>query len=68
MLTLVKHPALGLVGLIAVGLVAVKLYQGDLSVTQAALRIAVVTGALLVTERFLLPIARTLVNSGRPRG
>jgi hypothetical protein len=67
-MTVVKNPALGLIGLIAVGLVAVKLYQGDLSVTQAAVRIGVLTGVLVLTERFLVPIARTLVSSGRPRG
>jgi hypothetical protein len=58
---------LGLLGLVALGLVAVKLYTGDLSVTQAAGRIAVVAGVLLFAERLLLPLARSLVTSGRPR-
>lgn len=61
-----QSPVLGLLGLVALGLVAVKLYQGDLTITQAAGRIAVVAGVLVVTERLLLPLARSLVRSGRP--
>jgi hypothetical protein len=60
----VRHPALGLIGLIALGLVGTKLWSGDLTITEAAVRIAVVTGALIVTERFLLPVARSLIGAG----
>lgn len=60
-------PLLGLLGLVALGLVAMKLVQGDLTITQAAARIGVVAVALLLTERLLLPVARSLVMSGRPR-
>ena len=37
----VQSPFLGVLGLVALGLVAMKLLQGDLSVTQAATRIGV---------------------------
>ena len=62
-----RSPWLGLLGLIALGLVAMKLVQGDLTITQAAMRIGVVAVALVFTERLLLPVARSLVMSGRPR-
>ena len=62
-----RSPVLGLLGLIALGLVGVKLFQGDLSITQAATRVGVVAVGLLLTERLLLPLARSLVLSGRPR-
>ena len=61
----VKSPALGLVGLIALGLVAVKLWSGDLTVTEGAVRIGVVTGALIIADRFLLPVAKTLIGVRR---
>jgi hypothetical protein len=62
-----RSPWLGLLGLVALGLVAMKLVQGDLTITQAAMRIGVVAVALVLTERLLLPVARSLVMSGRPR-
>ena len=64
-MTFVRHPALALIGLLALGLVAVKLWTGDLSVTEAGLRIAILTGALVVAERVLLPVARSLVSAGQ---
>ena len=64
-MSLVKTPALALLGLIALGLVAAKLWTGDLSVSQAGLRIGVLTAALVVAERVLLPIAKSLVDSGQ---
>ena len=60
-----RSPLLGLIGLIAVGLVAMKLFTGDLDITQAAVRVGVVAAVLLLTERLLLPIAKGLVMSGR---
>ena len=51
-----QSPLLGVLGLVALGLVAMKLVQGDL----------VVAVVLLLTERLLLPVARSLVMSGRP--
>jgi hypothetical protein len=62
-----RNPVLGLLGLVALGLVGMKLFQGDLSITQAASRIAVVVVVLVAAERVLLPLARSLVTSGRPR-
>jgi hypothetical protein len=61
----VRQPVLALIGLLAVGLVAAKLWTGDLSVTQAAVRVAVLTAALVATERLLLPVARSLVSAGQ---
>ncbi len=55
---------LGLVGLIAVGLVAMQLIQGDLSVTDAATRVGIVAVVLTVVERVALPLARTLITTG----
>lgn len=64
-MTLVRNPVLAFVGLLAVGLVASKLWTGDLGVTQAAVRVAVVTAGLVIAERFFLPLARSLVRSGQ---
>lgn len=62
----VRSPLLGLLGLVAVGLVAMKLVQGDLTVTQAAVRLGILQVALLLTDRLLVPLARGLAHSGRP--
>ena len=64
-MSFVKHPALALVGLLAIGLVGAKLWSGDLSVAQAGTRIAVLTGALVLAERVLLPLAKSLVAAGQ---
>lgn len=61
----VRSPLLGLLGLVAVGLVAVKLYQGDLTVTQAAVRLGILQVALLMTDKVLVPLARGLAHTGR---
>ena len=63
-MTFVKTPFLAFIGLLGVGLVATKLWTGDLGAAQAGLRIAVLTGALVVVERFLLPLAKGLVTTG----
>lgn len=63
-MSLVKHPVLALIGLIALGLVGAKLWTGDLSVAEAGLRVAVLTGVLMAVERVLLPVARSLVATG----
>ncbi|MGB8650442.1 MAG: hypothetical protein WCD35_07245 [Mycobacteriales bacterium] len=62
-----RTPFLGFLGLMVLGLVAVQLVKGDLSITDAALRVGVVAGALVAVERFLLPIAAALVSSSRRR-
>ncbi len=59
-----RTPTLGLLGLLAVGLVAMKLISGDLSVTQAAVRVGIVSTVLVVLERVGLPFARALVGAG----
>jgi hypothetical protein len=61
----VKTPALAMIGLIGVGLVAVKLWTGDLGVAQAGLRVGVLTAALIVAEKFFLPLAKSLVTTGQ---
>lgn len=63
----VKSPVLAFVGLVVVGIVAVQLVQGAITVTAAAARVLIVTVALAVAERFLLPLARTLVTTGHQR-
>jgi len=63
-MSLVKHPVLAVIGLIALGLVGAKLWTGDLSVSEAGLRVAVLTGVLMAVERVVLPVARSLVAAG----
>lgn len=64
----VSSPLLAFVGLLVVGIVAMALVQGEITVTAAATRVAVVAVALSVADRYLLPLARTLVTTGqRPR-
>jgi hypothetical protein len=60
-----RTPFLGFLGLIAIGLVAMQLLQGDLTVTAAATRIAIVALALTLIERIALPLARTLITTGQ---
>jgi len=64
-MSVVHNPWLALVGLVSVGLVAMKLYTGDLSVWEAAVRVGTVTVALVVTERLLLPLAKGLMGSAQ---
>ena len=64
-MTFVRNPWLALVGLVTVGLVAVKLYTGDLTVWEGAMRVGTVTIALVVTERLLLPLAKGLMGSAQ---
>ena len=63
----VRSPVLAFVGLLVVGIVALQLVQGEITVTAAASRVLIVTVALAVAERFLLPLARTLVTTGHRR-
>ncbi len=60
----VSSPLLAFVGLVVVGLVALQLVQGELSVTAAATRVVIVTVCLAAVEKLALPLARTLVTSG----
>lgn len=58
----VQSTTLALVGLLAMGVVALGLLRGTLDVVQAGERAAVVLVVLLVTDRFVLPIGRALVG------
>lgn len=57
---------LAVVGLVAVGVVALQMLRGHLSVTEAAVRVGLALLALLVVDRLLLPFARALVGDPRP--
>ena len=59
----VQSPVLALVGLLALGVVALDLLQGGLTVAQAGTRAAVVLGVLVVVDRLVLPLARMLVGA-----
>lgn len=59
-----KTPLLAFVGLVVVGLVALQLVQGEVSITSAATRVVIVTISLAAVEKLALPLARTLVTSG----
>ncbi len=61
----VKSPLLALVGLAVVGLVALQLVQGQITVTAAATRVLIVTVCLAGVDMFVLPLARTLVSVGQ---
>ncbi len=59
-------PALGVVGLLVVGVVAIALLQGRLTITEAAVRVGAAVHALMLVDRLLLPLARGLVGERRP--
>ena len=60
---LVRSPLLGFLGLVAVGLVAYKMLQGDLTLTQGAVRAVIALVVVVLVERLVLPIAMLLVGS-----
>lgn len=64
---MVRSPLLAVLGLVAVGLVAVKLVEGGLTLPQAATRLVVLQVVLLLADRLLLPLARGLAQTGRPQ-
>lgn len=61
----VKSPALGLVGLAAIAIIALGLLRQQVTLTEAAQRAVVVVVIAAVVDRLLLPIGRLLV--GYPR-
>ena len=61
----VKTPLLAFIGLVVVGIVAMQLLQGQITVTAAATRVGIVAVALGLVERYLLPLARTLITTGQ---
>ncbi len=56
------HRPLGVVGLVAVAVVAMGLLQGRLTVEQAGKRGLVVLVVLVVVDRILVPLAQALVG------
>ena len=63
---LVRSPILGFLGLVAIGLVAYKMLQGDLTLTQGAVRAVIALAVVVVVERLVIPIAMLLVGSPPP--
>jgi hypothetical protein len=57
-----RSPFLAFVGLLVLGMAAVELLQGNLTVTDAAVRVGVVTAALVGVDRLLLPLAGALLT------
>lgn len=60
----VRSPVLAAVGLLVVGIVALQLVQGQVTLTTAATRVAIVALCLGLADRFLVPLARSLVATG----
>lgn len=56
---------MAVVGLLGLALVALRLFSGAITVSQAGLRAAVLLVVLLVAERVLLPVVRSLVGPAR---
>ena len=57
-----SYAPLGVVGLLAVAVVALGLLQGRLTVVQAGQRALVVLVVLVAVDRVLVPVARLLVG------
>ncbi len=53
---------LGFVGLVAIGMVALGLLEGRLTVEQAGRRALVVLAVLVAVDRVVVPLARSLVG------
>ena len=60
-----RSPVLAVLGLLAVGAVALQLVTGSITLGSAALRVAVAVGILAVVDRVGVPLARALVGPGR---
>lgn len=58
--------ALGLVGLLTLAVIGLALVRGQLTIDEAGLRAGVALGALLLTDRVLVPVAALLVGPPRP--
>ena len=59
-------PVLAVLGLLAVGAVAVQLLTGSITLTSAAVRVAVAVVVLALVDRVGVPLARALVGPTRP--
>lgn len=62
-----RNPLLAVLGLLTVGAVALQLLTGGLTLGQAALRVALAVGVLVLVDRIGVPLARALVGPGRDR-
>jgi hypothetical protein len=62
--TLRSRP-LAIVGLLVVGVVALALVRGRLTIGEAALRVGLGLAVLLLLDRLLLPIAQALIGDRR---
>ena len=60
-----NSPVLAVLGLLAVGAVALQLVTGSITLTSAAVRVVVAVVVLAVVDRVGVPIARALVGPGR---
>jgi hypothetical protein len=59
------NPLLALVGLLAVGAVAVQLLTGGTTLSAAGFRIAVAIGVLVVLDRVGVPLVRAMVGPAK---
>lgn len=62
-----RSPVLAVLGLLAVGAVALQLVTGSITLTSAAVRVAVAVLLLAVVDRIGVPLARAMVGPGRTR-
>ena len=60
-----NSPVLAVLGLLAVGAVALQLVTGSISLTSAAVRVVVAVVVLAVVDRIGVPLARALVGPTR---
>lgn len=60
-----QSPVLAVLGLLAVGAVALQLVTGSITLGSAALRVTVAVVLLAVVDRVGVPLARALVGPGR---
>lgn len=60
-----RNPLLAVLGLLAVGAVALQLVTGSITLGSAAVRVAVAVLVLAVVDRVGVPVARALVGPGR---
>ncbi|MDP1013652.1 hypothetical protein Q6293_28360, partial [Klebsiella pneumoniae] len=62
----VRNSYVAFLGLAGLALIAVQMLQGELDLVGAGQRALVVLGAVLVVERLVLPVCRSLVGPPVP--
>lgn len=60
-----RSPVLAVLGLLAVGAIALQLLSGSITLTSAAVRVLVAVVVLAVVDRVGVPLARALVGPTR---